>query len=176
LKEKHHKEPDEIIDEPVAEEPELNETERSTAEAADLKDKLLRALAEFDNYKKRTAREREELVAFGMCEAVAALLPVLDNLSRAVEIGEDEAAKLGVPETKLLEGLKLVQKQFADTLQKLGVEEIPGEGEAFDPELHQAVMHVEDENYGANSVIAELLKGYKYKDRVIRHSVVKVAN
>jgi len=136
----------------------------------ELKDKLLRNMAEFDNYKKRAVKEREELFTFAVCETVAVFLPVLDNLDRAVASGEASE------DTALLEGIKMVQKQFSDTLTAIGVTAIPAAGEKFDPDLHNAVMHVEDENLGEGVVAEELAKGYMFKDRVIRHSMVKTAN
>ena len=133
-------------------------------------DKLLRLMAEFDNFKKRSIKEKEDLFAFIVCDIVAGFLPVLDNLDRAVIAGAESEDK------SLLDGVKLVQKQFTDTLTALGVEEIKSVGEEFDPELHNAVMHIEDNSVGANVIIEEFMKGYIYKGKVIRHSMVKSAN
>ena len=139
-------------------------------QAAEATDKLLRTMAEFDNFKKRSQKEKEDLFAFVVCDVVAEFLPVLDNLDRAV------AAGLDCDDKSLLDGVKLVQKQFVDTLNALGVEEIKSVGEEFNPELHNAVMHVEDDSVGANIIVEEFMKGYVYKGRVIRHSMVKAAN
>jgi len=137
---------------------------------AETNDKLLRLMAEFDNFKKRSAKEREDLFTFVVCDCVAGFLPVLDNLDRAVIAGAETEDK------GLLDGMKLIQKQFIDTLTALGVEEIKTVGEEFNPELHNAVMHAEDDSVGANVIIEEFMKGYTYKGRVIRHSMVKSAN
>jgi len=131
-------------------------------------DKYLRIMAEFDNFKKRSAKEKEDLFSFVVCDVVAGFLPILDNLDRAVIAAVDGG--------EMLDGVKLIQKQFTDTLTALGVEEIKSVGEEFNPELHNAVMHVEDSEVGANVVVEEFMKGYAYKGRVIRHSMVKSAN
>jgi len=139
------------------------------AQAAELSDKLLRTMAEFDNFKKRSAKEREDLFVFVVCDVVNGFLPILDNLERAVVAGASADASV-------MDGVKLVHKQFIDTLTALGVEEIKSVGEEFNPELHNAVMHVEDESVGANTIVEEFMKGYVYKGKVIRHSMVKSAN
>jgi len=133
-------------------------------------DKLLRLMAEFDNFKKRSVKEREDLFTFVVCDVINGFLPILDNLDRAI------VASAETEEKGLLDGVKLVQKQFIDTLTAIGVEEIKSVGEAFDPELHNAVMHVEDSEVGENIVVEEFMKGYSFKGRVIRHSMVKSAN
>ncbi|MGE4283428.1 MAG: nucleotide exchange factor GrpE [Clostridia bacterium] len=133
--------------------------------------RLQRAVAEFDNYKKRTAKEKENLYNDAVCDAVSHFLVVLDNMERAVD-----SCKEGVDASNLLEGIDLVLKQFKDTLSKLGVEVIEAKGQEFNPETHNAVMHVEDDSVGNNIVIEEFQKGYRLKDKVIRHSMVKVAN
>jgi len=132
---------------------------------------LQRSVAEFDNYRKRTLRERESLYVDAVCDTVLQILPVLDNLERAIA-----ACKESTDSSKLLEGVEMIYKQFNDTLLKLGVEEIKSVGTTFDPELHNAVMHVEDEQVGENEIVEEFQKGYKLKNKVIRHSMVKVAN
>ncbi|MBZ4644699.1 MAG: GrpE protein [Clostridia bacterium] len=132
---------------------------------------LQRTMAEFDNYKKRTVKEKENIYSDAVGDTISQLLPVLDNLERAVN-----SCKEGVDSAKLLEGVEMVLKQFNDSLSKLGVEEIKAKGEIFNPELHNAVMHIEDESVGENIIVEEFQKGYKIKDKVIRHSMVKVAN
>ncbi len=134
----------------------------------ELYDKYLRTLAEYDNFKKRTAKEKDELYSYAVADTLEKLLPVLDNLERAVDAAEEKSP--------LADGVKMVLKQFADTLEKMDVAAIEAVGGEFDPKLHNAVMHVEDENVGANTVVEEFQKGYKYKEKVIRHSMVKVAN
>jgi molecular chaperone GrpE len=133
--------------------------------------KLHRTAAEFDNYKKRTAREKDALYSEAVGDAVAEFLPVIDNMERALEAccndGDGETLKNGV---------EMIFKQLTDVMKKLGVEEIQCKGETFDPQLHNAVMHIDDEAYDDNVIIEEFQKGYKIKDRVLRHSMVKVAN
>ncbi len=141
-------------------------------QAAENFDKYQRCLAEFDNFRKRTAREKAGMYDDGAKDTIEKLLVVVDNLERAV------AAEAGKEEEKdaFLKGVEMILKQFQEVLAGLGVEEIKALGQKFDPNLHAAVAHEEDENYGENEVILEMLKGYKYKDKVIRHSMVKVAN
>jgi len=147
------------------------ELEEKTKQCADYFDKLQRIAAEFDNFKKRSVKEKEALYADAVCDVVSAFLPVLDNVERALAaISEDSSAQA------LKDGVDMVFKQFKDAMKSIGVEEIAALNEQFDPKLHNAVMHVEDEAYGSNTVIEEFQKGYIYKDRVIRYSMVKVAN
>lgn len=139
----------------------------------EVKDKLLRKAAEFDNFRKRTAKEKSENFSMGVCEAVEKLLPVLDNLDRAVESAEANET----PEA-LLDGIKMIRKQFTDALADIGVNEIEAVGKEFDPEKHNAVM-MEDSDKPSNTVTDEFAKGYIYKkgeiERVVRHSMVKVS-
>lgn len=138
----------------------------------ELNDKYLRLVAEFDNYKKRTAKEKLQAYTNAAADVIEAILPFVDNLARATttEVTSEDGVKL-------LEGVKLIQRQFEETLKKLGVEEIKAVGEPFNPNLHNAVMHVEDDTVaGTELVVEEFMKGYMYKDKVIRHSTVKVAN
>ena len=132
---------------------------------------LQRTAAEFDNYKKRTAREKEALYTDAVSDVVKSFLPVLDSVDRALEVCGKESTR-----ESLAEGIELIGKQIQAVLKSLGVEQIKSVGEEFNPELHNAVMHVEDEAYGQNVVIEEFQKGYIYKERVIRYSMVKVAN
>lgn len=135
-------------------------------EADDIKqdDRYLRLMAEYDNFKKRTQKEKIEIYTSATADVIEAILPVLDATCRAVEIE---------PES---EGLSLIKKQFNDAMKSIGVEEINAVGEQFDPELHNAVMHIDDEAIDNNTIVEEFAKGYKYKNKVIRHSMVKVAN
>lgn len=147
------------------------ELERSLAAAKDAQkagdDRYLRMLAEYDNFRRRAAKEKDGIYADAYSDAIGALLPVLDNLDRAVGCTDAEA---------LSGGLALTLKSFTEALAKLGVEEIKAEGETFDPNLHNAVMHVDDESAGEGQVVEVFQKGYKKGDKVIRHAVVKVAN
>ena len=132
---------------------------------------LQRVAAEFDNYKKRIQKEKEVFSKEITCDIVAAFIPVLDNLERALKATESECDIKSIRE-----GIELVYNQFNEILKSLGVEQIKSVGEKFDPSLHDAVMHVKDEEYSENIVVEELRKGYIIEDKVIRHSMVKVAN
>ena len=158
--------PEEPIEgEIVEEEPEVNPLE---AQLAAEKEKFLRLAAEYDNYRKRSTKEREALFGDVKCDTVTQFLPVYDNLVRALQQAtEDEAYKKGV---------EMIMSQFEEILNKLGVQEIPAVGKPFDPTRHNAVMHIEDENYGENEIVEEFAKGFIMGDKVIRFSVVKVAN
>lgn len=135
-------------------------------------DKIQRAAAEFDNFKKRTIKEKEALYSEAYADAIQAFLPVVDNMERAATaFGSD-----GSDVKTLKEGLEMVYKQLGDAFTKLGVEEIKAEGKPFDPEIHNAVMHIDDESFGDNQIVEVFQKGYKLKDKVLRHSMVKVAN
>ena len=134
--------------------------------------KLLRSSrAEFDNYKKRTNKEKETTYDDGFGDAIKKILPIVDNFERAVECGPSDETN-----DSFYEGIKMVLKQTKDCFSSCGVEEISALNEKFDPNVHNAVMHIEDSNYGENEVIEVLQKGYKYKDRILRYSMVKVAN
>lgn len=135
------------------------------------KNMLQRIAAEFDNYKKRTAREKDSLYSEAVSDTISAFLPVVDNIERAIKACEMENTQ-----EAMVEGVEMINKQVMETLSKLEVEQIDCIGKNFDPNLHNAVMHVEDDSFGQNVVIEEFQKGYIYKDKVIRHSVVKVAN
>ena len=153
----------------VLEQQEINDVKSEVSpEAEEYYAQLQRVMADFDNYKKRIQKEKESLYSIISAELIGDLLPVLDNLEKSASI-EDEG-------NAVLEGVVLVYRQFQDVLKKLGVNEIKTVGEKFNPEYHDAVMHVEDDQYGENEIVMELRKGYILKDRVIRHSMVKVAN
>ena len=163
---------EEIKTEEVAEETEAAEVEEEeTIEKEkydELYDKHLRLMAEFDNFKKRTQKEKEELGAFATVNTIEKLLPVIDNLERAISSIEEK--------NTFSDGVEMVYKQLIEILGKIGVEEIESVGKEFDPNFHNAVMHVEDEEAGSNIIVEEFMKGYKFKDKVIRYSMVKVAN
>ncbi len=136
----------------------------------ELYDKHLRLMAEYDNFKKRTQKEKEELCTFASAGTIEKLLPVIDNLERALEsVSEEE-------KNKFTEGIEMVYRQMIEILEKMGVSEIEAVGCEFDPNVHNAVMHVEDENIETSTVVEQFMKGYKFKDKVIRYSMVKVAN
>ena len=170
------KQQDESAEAPVqeTENPEINEEETSAQKLEEAKDRFLRKVAEFDNFKKRTAKEKTENFSLGICEAVEKLLPVLDNLDRAIAAAESNDDK-----EALLEGIKMVRKQFCEALSGIGVSEIEAVGKEFDPDKHNAVM-MEDSDLPSNTVIEEFAKGYAYNRddnvKVIRHSMVKVSN
>lgn len=143
------------------------EIKKLTNQVETLKDRLLRLTAEYENYRKRTAKEKEGIYTDACADVLKEVLPTLDNLERAY------AADGSVEDLK--KGIEMTMKGLQSSFEKLGVEEIPVD-EGFDPNLHQAVMHVEDENLDKNVVAEVFMKGYKKGDKVIRHTVVKVAN
>ena len=137
-------------------------------EKAELNDKFLRICAEYDNFRRRSQKEKDGLFGDIRANTVSQFLPVYDNLERALkQPTEDEAYKKGV---------EMIMTQFCTTLQKLGVEEIECLGEKFDPAMHNAVMHVDDEEKGENEIVEVFQKGFKLGDKVIRFAMVKVAN
>ncbi|MDX8045937.1 nucleotide exchange factor GrpE [Gracilibacillus sp. S3-1-1] len=145
------------------------EVEQLQKEKNDLQDRLLRVQAEYDNFRKRTQKEKEANLKYKSQSIVTELLPVLDNFERALQVEiEDKAAK-GV-----VEGLEMVYRQLKTVLNNEGVTEIETENQMFDPNLHQAVMQVEEEGYDSNQIVETLQKGYQLKDRVVRPAMVKV--
>lgn len=170
MQEKEQKKAAEEQAEEVVEE--TNQACEEVDKEKELNDKYIRLLAEFDNFKKRTQKEKIQIYTTAAAEVVEAILPLVDNLKRATSVTvESEEAN------KVVEGVKLIERQFDETLKSLGVEEIEAVGAEFDPEKHNAVMHVEDETVDGSSIIVEeFAKGYMYKDKVVRHSTVKVAN
>ncbi len=147
------------------------ELAKKEEELAALKDRYMRTLAEYENYRKRTEKEKSDIYAFAVRDVMTKMLPILDNLERGLSLIPEEARKEPVAE-----GMDKICKQFVKTLDDLGVKPIEAVGQAFDPNLHNAVMHVDDESLGESVVAEEFQKGYTYKDGVIRHSMVKVAN
>ena len=144
-----------------------NEKELLEKEIAELKDKNLRLMAEFENYKRRTRQEKESTYEFAVSDTVKNIIPVLDTLELSVNGITDEAYK---------QGTELIIKSFKDVLAKMGVSPIESVGQPFDPELHNAVMSSDEGEGESGTVIEEFQKGYKLKERVIRHSMVKVKN
>lgn len=151
--------------EPTVEE----QLEAARAEAKTNFDKYLRQLSEFENFRKRSNTEKSAMYSNGVRDTVEKLLPVVDNFERAVDAFEDK-------ESAMFEGVNMILKQLDEVLAGLGVEEIAAQGEPFDPNVHAAVMHIEDEKCDENVVVEVFQKGYKLGDKVIRPSMVKVAN
>lgn len=142
--------------------------EKLNKELADKTDLLTRTAAEFDNFKKRTEREKSSIAEYAKSSVVKTLLPILDNIERA------SAADKESPD--YIKGIEMIIKQFSELADNLGITEIGCKGEKFDPNFHDAVMHIEDENFGENEIADVLQKGYKLGDTVIRPAMVKVAN
>lgn len=156
-----------------AQEGELAQTQKKLKETEEQltkqKDVLLRTAAEYDNYRKRTSREKQSVYQDATADAVKEFLPVADNLERALEQEKCSAEDLR-------KGVEMVEKQMRDALKKLGVTEMGQEGDTFDPTVHSAVSHVENKEAGENTVAKVFQKGYKIGDRVVRHAMVQVAN
>lgn len=144
-----------------------SELEKIKQDYSDMYDKYLRLVAEFDNFKKRTLKEKAEVYSAAKIDVVEKLLPVIDNLERAELYSEPE---------KVLEGLSLIIKQFKEYLEKLDIHEIAAQDCEFNPELHNAVMHEQDENAPENTIVEVFQKGYTIGDKVLRHAMVKVVN
>ena len=141
--------------------------EEAAVAAVAANDKYLRMIAEYDNFRKRSVKERESCYADAHADAVTAMLPILDNLERAVAYTDAEA---------VAQGVSMILKSFNETFEKLGVKEIESMGKTFDPNFHNAVMHIDDEKYGESEIVEVLQKGYVKGDKVIRYAMVKVAN
>ena len=141
--------------------------ENKEKELAEQNDKYLRLYAEYDNFRKRSAKERENIYFDAKSDTLKNILPILDNMERANAFTEAD---------KILEGINLILKSFNDNFAKMDVKEIEALGKVFDPNVHYAVMHVEDDAYGESEVVEVLQKGYICGDKVIRYAMVKVAN
>ena len=137
----------------------------------ELTDKLTRQMAEFDNFRKRTEKEKSQMYEVGAKDIIEKILPVVDNFERGLgSVPEEEK------NAPFVEGMEKIYKQLMTTLDSLGVKPIKAVGQEFNPDFHNAVMHVEDEEFGENVVAEEFQKGYMYRESVVRHSMVKVAN
>ena len=156
-----------VSEEVISETVPAEELEKAKAELSAMNDKYLRMIAEYDNFRKRSAKERENVYADAYSDVLEAILPVIDNLERALMFADGEA---------LTEGVKMTLKQFEDSMTRLGVTAFGARGEEFDPNLHNAVMQVEDSELGESQIADVLQKGYKKGDKVIRYAMVKVAN
>lgn len=169
-KEKQEAQNNEKVENKKIEETEIKKEDNSKLEKEieDLNDRYKRLFAEFENYKKRTQKENLNKYAEITGDVVSKVLPIMDNLEKAA------AAK--TEDTNYQDGIKLVVKQFSETLTRLGMTEIESVGQKFDPSFHEAVSHIEDPKKGAGEIVEEYRKGYKIGDKVIRHSMVIVAN
>lgn len=168
--EENAKDSDEVIVEEAEVTNEATPTDDNQAEAkaAEYLDKWQRLMAEFDNYRKRSEKEKADSYDYAVSNTVAEMLPVIDNFERALKVESQDKS--------FYAGVEMIYKQMIGVLEKFHVTPIDATGKEFDPNLHNAVMHIDDENLGENIVAEELQKGYLYKEKVIRHSLVKVAN
>ena len=148
-----------------------NKKDKKDEKIEELTDKLTRQMAEFDNFRKRTEKEKSQMYEIGAKDILVKMLPVVDNFERGL---------LGVPQEQkddaFVQGMDKIYKQILATFEEIGVKPIEAVGAEFNPDLHNAVMHVEDEDSDENVIVEEFQKGYTYRDSVIRHSMVKVAN
>ena len=144
------------------------ELEAKKKELEELNDRFLRMAAEYDNYKKRTAKEKDDISILARSEMLRALLPVFDNIDRASKITDGGE--------KLVEGVALINKSFVQTLEKIGIKEIDVLGKEFDPNTSEAIFHIEEEGKPENTVCEVLQKGYEFNGHIIRHALVKVVN
>ena len=172
----------EEAEEAVAEEPETEKEkgaffkkkekkDKKDEKIEELTDRVRRQMAEFDNFRKRTEKEKTQMFETGAKSIVEKILPVVDNFERGLAAVTEE--EKGTP---FVEGMEKIYKQMMTVLEEAGVKPIEAVGQEFDPNLHNAVMHVEDEEFGENIIAEEFQKGYTYRDSVVRHSMVKVAN
>ena len=148
-----------------------NKKDKKDEKIEELTDRLTRQMAEFDNFRKRTEKEKSQMYEIGAKDIIEKILPVVDNFERGIAaVPEEEKSN------PFAEGMEKIYKQLMTTLEEIGVKPIEAVGQEFDPDFHNAVMHVEDEEVGENIITEEFQKGYLYKDSVVRHSMVKVAN
>ncbi len=148
-----------------------NKKDKKDEKIEELTDRLTRQMAEFDNFRKRTDKEKSQMYEIGAKDIINKILPVVDNFERGLAAVPEEEKK-----NPVLEGMEKVYKQLMTTLEEVGVKPIEAVGQEFNPDFHNAVMHVEDEELGENIIAEEFQKGYTYRDSVVRHSMVKVAN
>ena len=148
-----------------------NKKDKKDEKIEELTDKLTRQMAEFDNFRKRTEKEKSQMYEVGAKDIIEKILPVVDNFERGLDAVKEEDK-----EDPFVQGMEKVYKHLLTTLEGIEVKPIEAVGQPFDPNFHNAVMHVEDENFGENIVAEEFQKGYTYRDSVVRHSMVKVAN
>lgn len=148
-----------------------NKKDKKDEKIEELTDRLTRQMAEFDNFRKRTDKEKSQMYEIGAKDIIDKILPVVDNFERGLGAVREEEK-----EDPFIQGMEKVYKQLMTTLEGVGVKPIEAVGQEFNPDFHNAVMHVEDENFGENIIAEEFQKGYMYRDSVVRHSMVKVAN
>ncbi|MGE9940763.1 nucleotide exchange factor GrpE [Bariatricus sp. SGI.161] len=148
-----------------------NKKDKKDEKIEELTDRLTRQMAEFDNFRKRTEKEKSQMYEIGAKDIIDKILPVVDNFERGLDGVKEEEKN-----DPFIQGMEMVYKQLLTTLEGVGVKPIEAVGKEFNPDFHNAVMHVEDENFGENIVAEEFQKGYMYRDSVVRHSMVKVAN
>lgn len=148
-----------------------NKKDKKDEKIEELTDRITRQMAEFDNFRKRTEKEKSHMYEIGAKDVIDKILPVIDNFERGLQ-GVSEEDK----ENPFVQGMEMIYKQMLTTLEGIGVKPIEAVGAEFNPDFHNAVMHVEDEEVGENIVVEEFQKGYMYRDSVVRHSMVKVAN
>ena len=148
--------------------PELSEVEQLKAELANMNENYLRQVAEFDNFRKRTAKEKQDTYSYALMKCITEFLPIMDNFERALACETQD--------TEYKKGVEMIYTQLTEMLKKLGVSEIEAEGKPFDPALHNAVSQKEDHSFGENIVCQVFQKGYQLGDKVIRHAMVVVAN
>lgn len=161
--EKEATEEAETVEEKNEEETLAEKLVKAEQQVKEAQDKWLRQLAEFENFRKRTNQEKQGMYNNGVRDTIEKFLPVIDNFERAVKATEDK-------------GVEMILKQIMEVMASLGVEEIPAENQTFDPNVHSAVMHIEDESCDENVIVEVFQKGYRHGDKVIRPSMVKVAN
>ena len=148
-----------------------NKKDKKDEKIEELTDRLTRQMAEFDNFRKRTEKEKSQMYEIGAKDIIEKILPVVDNFERGIAaVPEEEKSN------PFAEGMEKIYKQLMTTLEEIGVKPIEAVAQEFDPDFHNAVMHVEDEEVGENIITEEFQKGYLYRDSVVRHSMVKVAN
>ena len=148
-----------------------NKKDKKDEKIEELTDRLTRQMAEFDNFRKRTEKEKSQMYEIGAKDIIEKILPIVDNFERGIAaVPEEEKSN------PFAEGMEKIYKQLMTTLEEIGVKPIEAVGQEFDPDFHNAVMHVEDEEVGENIITEEFQKGYLYRDSVVRHSMVKVAN
>ena len=148
-----------------------NKKDKKDEKIEELTDRLTRQMAEFDNFRKRTEKEKSQMYEVGAKDIIEKILPVVDNFERGLDAVKEEEK-----DDPFVQGMEKVYKHLMTTLEEIEVKPIEAVGKEFDPNLHNAVMHVEDENFGENIVAEEFQKGYTYRDSIVRHSMVKVAN
>ena len=149
----------------------INKKDKKDEKIEELTDRLTRQMAEFDNFRKRTDKEKSQMYEVGAKDIIEKILPVVDNFERGLDAVKEEEK-----DDPFVQGMEKVYKHLMTTLEEIEVKPIEAVGKEFDPNLHNAVMHVEDENFGENIVAEEFQKGYTYRDSIVRHSMVKVAN